>query len=326
MNKKIYALFGILLLAASTILIAGCGTDPTTLGSTAQSYTSITGRVDNVTQASVEVFANALGHSSSTMPVISTIPVTYDNNTHTFEVSNAPANDTIYIGARQHDASSSLASTFYSYGKINVGTDPGYLVVTFEAPATVDADCNVPKGFNIGGYRAYVSKNDKAVLPVITMDEDYGNSIVINKLPKLLQGDSYVINFTEFNASYDSLDKYFYDIDKDGEHIFDISTPEVPATQFLIFPTDGTTISAGVPTFEWQKISWAKEYNIWVYSSDMSKVEWHAITTEANIRMPADIATAAGSGTFCWQVAADDCGAPICNVFSNRILPEYIVP
>jgi hypothetical protein len=326
MNKKIYALFGILLLAAGTILIAGCGSDPTisdTGAGAKQTYTFITGRVDNVTQTNCEVFANALGHLSTTMPVISVMPVTYDNATGTFEISNVPANDTIYIGARQHDACSSVNSVSYSYGRINVGTGVGYLAVTFEAQATVDADCNVPKGFNIGGYRAYVSRDGKPVLPIITMDGDYGNSIAISKLPKLLPGDSYIINFTEFNSDYDSLDKYFYNIG-DGFHAFDISTPEVPATEFLISPPDGAAFTSAVPTFEWQEIPWAKEYNIWVYNS-VSKEEWHAVTTGTKISMPADVAAAAGKGTFYWQVSADDNGTAIYNIFSNRILPGYTV-
>jgi hypothetical protein len=253
------------------------------------------------------------------------MPVIYDNATHTFEVRNVPANDTVYIGAMQHDASSSLNSISYSYGRINIGTDAGYLAVTFEAQAAVDADCNVPKGFNIGGYRVYVSKDNKPVLPIITMDGDYGNSIAMNKLPKLLPGDSYIIDLTEFNTNCDSLDKFFYDI-QDGWNTFDISTPEIPATQFLIFPPDGAAFSTGVPTFEWQEIPWAKQYNIWVYSSDMSKEEWHATTTEAKICMPADVAAAAGSGTFVWQVSADNRGTAVCNIFSNRVLPGYTVP
>jgi hypothetical protein len=320
LNTKIFTVYAVLLiLASSFFLLNGCGAKPTSLGSPIL-YTYIIGELDGITETTGEVHANALGHLNISMPT------SYNPITHTFEVRNVPVNDTIYIKAIQYDASGTWASTSFSYGKVDITTEPVYCVITFESPASIDATCTVLSGFNMSGYGTYISKNNRLLLQVYsTSGGSIGSTFTINKLPKLLSGDSYVVTLSEKNSSGDVLSRYFYDIPV-GASAFNMATPECPTTSFLVFPPNLTTFATGTPTFEWQSIPWADYYQLWVFDSSLINQKWYVSTTESRVSMPVDIASQIGSGTFVWQVEAHRNSTIETDVFCNGLLPGYVVP
>jgi len=320
MNTKIYTFYAVLLiLATSLFLLYGCGANPTGSGAETSTFTTITGMLDGVTQVSGEIHVNAFAHLNTTMPT------KYNYTTHTYEVSNVPLNDTIYIIASQHDASYTSASYSYAYNRIDVGSGPGSMIITFETQATVEANCTEAPGCDMYGYGAYISNDDKYLLLIYSACGSPGTSFSINKLPPLKTGDCYIISLCENNAFNDGFQKDFFNVQA-GANSFNMATPEVPSVPFLVFPPDKTTFETGTPTFEWQPVSWADHYVVHVYTSDMSQGVWTLVTTETKAIMPSSVATAAGSGDFNWEVEVWPVTAYKGCYFQNRTLPKYTMP
>ena len=329
MNIRTYAFYAIsLILASSFFLLNGCGN--VTGDKETPAYTYITGRLDNVTQVSPEVSPVVeayyrSGDAPSSHLAVKLCVTTFYNGTNTFEVILVPKNSTVYILGRQHDAAGSSSSYSYAYNRIDVADDPATVIVTFESPTTIDATCSPLTGFTMYSYNVYISRDNKFLLQVIGMGGgSLGNTFSIEKLPRLLSGDSYIVALSERNASEDALEKYFYNM-SDGTVPFDMSTPEAPDTSFIVFPPDGTTFTTGNPTFEWQDIPWADNYVLWFYTADMASSKWMTSTTECKLEMPASVKSSFGSGDFRFQIEAQKSGTIESYFFTNSVLPKFTI-
>jgi len=316
--RSFLAYSGVLLLIAACLQLTGCAATPTSNGASS-STVIITGILMNVTQASGEVRADALNSNWTKL-------ATYYPDTHLFEVVGAPTNDTIYFKAVQYNAAHAYTTESFAYNRISVETSSVFAVVTFETMVTVDANCTVHSGYTMEGYGIYIYNKGKNAFQLYSTGGSFlGASFPINRLPPLIGDDTYTITLTEKNASNDGLQKEFYNVTA-GVTPFNMATPEIPVSSFIVFPPDSTTFTTGNPTFEWQPMWWADHYLLRVYTEDMHSVVWTVSTTETEIEMPGSVVASAGSGDFRFEVEVHPVAAFSECYFQNGNLPKFTIP
>lgn len=231
------------------------------------------------------------------------MPVTYESSTNTYEVRNVPVGDTIYVMAMAgtDGTSNSYTMDCYAYNKIVAGSGTNYLNISFEPMVSIEATCSLLPGFTVEGYAAYISTGNKFMLQAENLWGAMSNTFTIGRLPALQGDDKYIIGIGVKNIYGDRLQKYFYNIGQ-GNSSFDISSPSVPSGSFLAYPASGETIS-GTATFEWQSVSWADFYELWVYDS-ATYSKWIVWTRNNKITMPNNIWNSLPSGDYSYQVYA----------------------